>query len=257
MISRCRAKSWIIQMNEDKDKKTSAEHTQEHQDSRSKFGRQHGMKGHVIIYPQRPERVASRLPPSLDELGANICVLFVGSKPPTQEWLKAKAKPLIARAHKVRAALLWLKQWNPFYHDIDIDEDVLGTLSNDHAGDIVPVHIETVSPKDVNDNLTSRYDNINFANNIDGDGDIPFQSIVVTNVDQHSTANELRTAALRHLKKGSSYLSVAHDMKPVNEWFNPGLFPMIYPTLYPYGIGGFEEDSRVSRLSFHRHVRHL
>ena len=50
---------------------------------------------------------------------------------------------------------------------------------------------------------------------------------------------------------------IPHDSKPMNEFFNPALFPMIYPTLYPYGLGGFEDSYHEVRVSLERHVKHL
>ena len=35
------------------------------------------------------------------------------------------------------------------------------------------------------------------------------------------------------------------------------LFPKMYPTLFPYGIGGFEDKNRKINISFKRHVKHL
>jgi hypothetical protein len=37
------------------------------------------MKGHIIIYPQRPEWIATILPPTIDDIVTPICVIFVGS----------------------------------------------------------------------------------------------------------------------------------------------------------------------------------
>jgi Helitron helicase-like domain at N-terminus len=58
-------------------------------------------------------------------------------------------------------------------------------------------------------------------------------------------------------KKGGGYIEINHDPTPVNEFFNPMLFPMIYPTLFPYGIGGFENEKRSSRLSLKHHAKHF
>jgi len=79
------------------------------------------MKGHIIIYPQRPERIATILPPTIDDIVTPICVIFVGSSSPTAEWLKEKAKPLSDHREKVRNALIWLKQHNQLYKDVLID----------------------------------------------------------------------------------------------------------------------------------------
>jgi hypothetical protein len=64
---------------------------------------------------------------------------------------------------------------------------------------------------------------------------ITFESVVVTNVEGHTSPNELRKAAIDHLNMpGNNYIGIPHDASPVNEFKNPALFPMIYPTLYPY-----------------------
>ena len=65
---------------------------------------------------------------------------------------------------------------------------------------------------------------------------------MITDVDGHAPLNELHVAAIHHVKKnGGGYIEIPHDPKPVNEFFNPDMFPMTYPTLFPYGIGGFED----------------
>ena len=70
---------------------------------------------------------------------------------------------------------------------------------------------------------------------------IPFENVLITDIDAHAPANELHAAAVQHIKKkGGAYIQVPHDAKPVNEFCNTDLFPMIYPTLFPYGLGGFK-----------------
>ncbi|KAJ7890718.1 hypothetical protein B0H13DRAFT_2340896 [Mycena leptocephala] len=73
---------------------------------------------------------------------------------------------------------------------------------------------------------------------------IPFQNVMI--VYWHASSNELREAALRHLKKkGGGYIQIPHDRDPVNEFKKDNLlFLMIYPTLFPYGIGGPEDVKR-------------
>jgi hypothetical protein len=80
MIARCRSKCWVIQLkaeNEDIVVQST----------------QRGMKGHIIVYPQQPSKVADILPPSIEEITAPVCVLFVGSSAPTAEWLREYVKP--------------------------------------------------------------------------------------------------------------------------------------------------------------------
>ena len=113
------------------------------------------MKGHIIVYPQRPSDIARVLPPSLDELTTPICVLFVGSSPPTDEWIHEKAKPLAVRHEKVREALVWLKNHNKYYKDIMINHGMLDELKETQN---FPVHIEHILPSHVNDSSNARYD---------------------------------------------------------------------------------------------------
>lgn len=96
MIARCRSKCWIIQLREENQDLILAT-------------TQRGIKGHIIIYPQQPSKIAEILPPSIEEITSPVCVLFVGSSPPTPEWLRDHAKPLAVNAGRVRKALEWLK----------------------------------------------------------------------------------------------------------------------------------------------------
>lgn len=248
MISLCRAKCWIVQLKEDKDKSdTVLPHAQK------------GMRGHVIIYPQKPERVARILPPSIADIVTPVCVLFIGAKPPSTAWLKEKAHPLVARADRVRRALIWLKQHNPLYRHIVINEEVLADIPVDG---LLPYHIEHVQPNEAQEDLQSRYDTHPavreaFASFQNSDS-IPFENVVITDVEGHASSNELRAAAVRHVKgRGGGYIEVGHAEHPVNEFGNPALFPMIYPTLFPYGIGGCEDKRRVRAVSLQSHVKHL
>ena len=247
MIARCKAKCWIVQLKEENSAVVMPE-------------TQRGLHGHIIIYPQHPSEIAKILPPSINDLLTPICVLFVGSNSPTLEWLREKAKPLCVRHEKVCNALKWLKENNPLYVDIEINTDLLNSLDDNH---ILPYHIEHIVPSDKIETLTSRYDeNADFDADVThaldmNTNDIPFQNVVITDIDGHAPPHELRAAALRHIKKGGGYIQIPHDPTPVNEFCNPSLFPMIYPSLFPYGIGGFEDNTRQIPISMKRHVKHL
>ncbi|KAJ6555577.1 hypothetical protein DFH09DRAFT_814724, partial [Mycena vulgaris] len=82
MIALRRAKCWIIQLRE-QDSETGIPITQR------------GVRSHIIVYPQRPSAIATSLPPSMENIVTPICVIFVGSQPPTQEWLQKKASPMM------------------------------------------------------------------------------------------------------------------------------------------------------------------
>ncbi|KIK59521.1 hypothetical protein GYMLUDRAFT_109655, partial [Collybiopsis luxurians FD-317 M1] len=217
---------------------------------------QRGFKGNVIIFPQQPGLIASLLPPSIDELISPICVMFVGSTKPTPEWICNHAKPLSVRPAKVRSTLKWLKSHNPLYKNIEINDSLLDSLPDDF---ILPAHVEYMASSSSLDSLTTGYDPIHIEPPpLDtSELEIPFDSIVITDVDGNSTVNQLQAATVRHFKSGGSFVQIPHDPQPINEFFNPVLFPMIYPTLFPYGIGGFKDYKHSERVSLKRHGKHL
>lgn len=142
IIARCRAKCWIVHLKEDK----NSEHAP------VAASDQRGFKKHVIVYPQRPEALATVLPSSLEEILMPICIMFVGSSRPTKQWLEQKAKPLAVRRERIRAALLWLKEHNPFYSEVVIDEGAIQQLPHDG---ILPYEIQCIQPNEGQDALTS------------------------------------------------------------------------------------------------------
>lgn len=245
MIALSRAKCWIVQL---KERDTDVD---------LPFS-QRALRGHVIVYPQNPDTVARVLPPSIEDIVTPICVIFIGSSPPTQEWIRKKARPLTVRADRVRAALVWLKANNPLYQDITINEPVLTALA---SGAELPIHVEHILPQKAQDVLQSRYDVFDdqpSEGETTNNDEIPFENVVIADVDGHASSNELRAAAMRHLKDhGGGYIEIPHDAHPVNEFKNKDLFPMMYPTLFPYGIGGVEDCSRTTKLSFEGHLQHM
>ncbi|KAJ6483746.1 hypothetical protein C8R47DRAFT_913759, partial [Mycena vitilis] len=250
MIARCRAKCWIIQLKEEDDYSTPIT--------------QRGVRGHIIIYPQKPSAIATVLPPSIADVITPICVIFVGSNAPTTEWLQKKAKPLTVRKEKVLNALGWLKTHNSLYKDVKINAAVFDGQPDEA---ILPFHIQHVIPSGGIAASTSSYvpqhapanplPNLSDILNPPAGLPIPFDSVVITDVEGHATSNELRKAAVEHMKiPGNNYVGIPHDKDPVNEFKNPSLFPMIYPTLYPYGIGGCEDKRRKTPLSMRSHIKH-
>ncbi|KAG1871658.1 hypothetical protein F4604DRAFT_1881096 [Suillus subluteus] len=168
------------------------------------------MKGHLIVYPQNPSHLIDILPPPMEDVLTPICVLFMGSSPPTHEWLKRHAMPLIVHREKVRDALLWLKKNNRHYHQL---QKILKRI---------------------------------------------FNKVVVMDVDPNTPAHELQAATMKHMKsKQGGFIQIPHGKWPVNEFSNPVLFPLMYLSLFPYGVGGLEDPSHKEKLSLKRCVKHL
>ncbi|TFK22122.1 hypothetical protein FA15DRAFT_596699 [Coprinopsis marcescibilis] len=51
-------------------------------------------------------------------------------------------------------------------------------------------------------------------------------------------------------------LIIHHGADPIPEYNNPKLIPGMFPTLYPFGIGGFEDHDRPTALSFEKQAEY-
>ena len=124
--------------------------------------------------------------------------------------------------------------------------------------------IEHIQPTDDLETLVSRYDTNpssktteSASHPAEASDEIQFSNLVIADVDGNTSPKDLKAAALCHYKRGGSFLAVSHEPIPVNEFFNPSLLPMMYPTLFPYGIGGAEDKHRMISISFENHVKHF
>ena len=248
LIARCRAKMCVIKL-------------QDHRDDIELPTVQCGIKGHVIVFPQHPEKITTIMPPTIDEIVTPICILFCGSTPPTSKWLKENARPLVVRREAVLRALRWLCAHNRLYADVTIDTDRVSTLPEE---DVLHYNVEHIPISTAACTLVSRYDcsgdersSIDLSPGLPLDSPVQFESVVITDVDANAPSYQLKAAALQHAKRGGSFIQVPHDTEPLNEFFNPTMFPMLYPTLFPYGIGGFEDRRRTIPIGLENHVKHM
>lgn len=69
------------------------------------------------------------------------------------------------------------------------------------------------------------------------------------------TALALRNLVPHSLPKPD--LIIHRGSQAINEYNNPDLFPGLYPTLFLYGIGGFEDKKRPTSLSFQQQAQCL
>lgn len=60
-----------------------------------------------------------------------------------------------------------------------------------------------------------------------------------------------------YIKKGACYVQVPYGSLPVGNFSNPGLLPIIFLTLFPFGLGGCEDHHQSCPLSLQRHVKHF
>ena len=85
------------------------------------------VKGHIITYPVDPSVVLKRLPLKPEGLVKLVKIVFMArEKPSFQE--ACRSRFFLVRREKVLRALVWLKEHNPLYRDIELDYEALAQL---------------------------------------------------------------------------------------------------------------------------------
>ena len=73
------------------------------------------------------------------------------------------------------------------------------------------------------------------------------------------SGRNIQVSAINNLlNKNSSKpdLIISNSTNPVPEYDNPSLFPGMYPTLFPFGIGGFDDSNRDNELSLQQQANY-
>ncbi|KAK3920622.1 52 kDa repressor of the inhibitor of the protein kinase [Frankliniella fusca] len=169
---------------------------------------QFGYRGNIINFPQDIKGFAKILPHNIAELPSIITVRTRDELKPIDFHVRAKC---------VRDALLYLKENNPYYHDIELSEENLAKL-----------------PEDGN-----TYDQITQVVNVDpGDEDV-CEDIELTDED---TVNFVIETCVPSVPNPSStdkaetiFKWPTMSKKPINEFVTPGYIAMAFPKLSPTG----------------------
>ncbi|KIO27201.1 hypothetical protein M407DRAFT_35682, partial [Tulasnella calospora MUT 4182] len=104
---------------------------------------QMGYRGNVSTYRLDPSEIASfvgskRLPHGPEVLASTIAVTFVGPRNRPERCMQGLFR---VRRHRVLAALLWLKEHNPLYENVDIDEAALGQLPDGGVPESISLNV--------------------------------------------------------------------------------------------------------------------
>ena len=146
--------------------------------------------------------------------------------------------PLLVRRARIVRALLWLKENNPLYHDMDVSAMHRNAQTYPEHGVPFPV-VDFLRTESTSEGSTySEQANTELFSNVSALG-IPSSTVVdVDSVD--STYQQRKLAALRLLKNNASYVKFPSGSNPVATRNNPKMYGQLWPTLFPYGVGMME-----------------
>ena len=203
--------------------------------------RRYKLKANVICFSNPIAKVYRELPPSKQDIDEMIAFQFTGLCQPTPEDLKRT--PLFARLHKVRIALEWLQLNHADYVDVTISNENINSYKDDE-GVFVSCDYEKVDSETIDPLTTSVHGNDIFEGT--SEGPCPFMVHGLTG-EQFSNMNktQVKAAALKHLKSNGKILYIGHNEKPQDTFYNPELFPSMFPHLFPFGLGGIQNSRHI------------
>ena len=217
-----------------------------------------GMKGHSISFHQDIESIINVLPRTPEDLP------FIVIKAPHQEI------PLKANRFHILHALQFLKQNNPEYSDITIDEDRLNLYPRNSQTPVQNIRTlpDTMSActgaqEDANamgDNDREDDDGGDLIDNHAGLNDVQLvETVGPVGMPTETVNNQIREAIL-----GSDRADTVPECidwprrndQPVSEW-EPGFFSRSFPNLFPFGTGDLTKARIGKNPQFLAYIRHL
>ena len=230
-------------------------------------------KGNSCAHAQNTYTTASALPLLPSDINGTIGVVFTSS-------LSRMPKDILKSVFRVRKRVIedflqWLVENNHLYRDVEIKQSNLDLYPDD---DMLPgidervVVNQVANPQQVFEEETSAFephpassfydrDKVDMA---DGENkSVHIESMGVFDADSRDPEKNpprfLKASALRNLAPDQrpSHLALPRSSAPTPEYGNTDLFPRLFPTLYPYGVGGFDDPLRTAPIAFRNHVEHL
>ncbi|KAJ7572014.1 hypothetical protein C8J56DRAFT_718476, partial [Mycena floridula] len=213
---------------------------------------QHAAHGNICIHPHEISSLATVLPRPISSLYDEIVVIFVSNNQPATEEM-FKRTPLLVRRGQILCALQWLKTNNRLYHDIQIDMNALSEYPDDGDGRRpFPVLQQTPNATVLGQSSTYSGHGIDTTekdfeqNPYHPDSQIPISVSGTIDVEQTEVSlNSRKLRALQYLKAGGSFVKSSTSSDTMFTRDNPDVYGMLWPTLFPYGVGSFEDPVRL------------
>lgn len=221
--------------------------------------------GNTCAHDTNVVSTASVLPRTPADVLGQLSVVFVGPGPPKKEHLRSIFR--IRRA-KVRKFLCWLKENNRLYMPLEISTANLALYDED---DVLPGLVDAVIV-DTDTKVDSAFKEETagidehpaelLSSQPSAGPVVMLESMGVSDPEGDKIPGRAYVAsALKNLivpsdSKEAPDLIIPRGTKPISEYNNPDLFPGMFPTLFPYGIGGFEDPERPVKLSFQKQAEY-
>jgi len=228
-------------------------------------------KGNSCAHPQNTVSTAKILPRTPADVAGCISVVFTASNQSVPD--AALKNVFRVRKNVVRDFLKWLQKNNPMYEDVQISDANLSMYGADGNDDALPgiqdriIHNEDARVDDLFESESSGFESHPAScsqppppDQCTTKHDVFIEHTGVYDADNTMTPPRRSLASgLRNLKKSQNTpdLVIPRGSDPIPEYNNPSLFPGMFPSLFPYGLGGFDDNTRNVAISFQKHVEYL
>ncbi len=236
------------------------------------------LHGNTCAHEMNIVSTASVLPWAPTDINGILSIVFIGAGKLKLDSLKHMLR---VRKKVIWALLIWLKGHNRLYFEIPYDEALLNLYPEDG---IMPglenriINVMDADPEKLFVEETAGFSehpaaifrkpenerDLNRERVVSND-EIMIEKMGVADPDcVKLNGRSFTAAALRNLVKASNEqasldlpdLIIHRGAAAISEYNNPDLLPGMFPTLYPYGIGGFEDPSRQVKLSFQQQAQY-
>ena len=182
------------------------------------------MTAHVIAFELPLPKVYHILPPPVEDMD-DI------SKPTEDDLTRL---PLLVRRNHVAKALEWLKLNHVDYKDLEVSYENLEKYPEDTPPMSVEYHCEDSNKVPEGTSL--------FDSEVDdgvATGECPFIVHGLTGVQlKTKTVDAQKALALKHWSNKGKALAIGRSPHTESIYDNPGLYPQLFPWLFPYKHGG-------------------
>ena len=210
-----------------------------------KPGGQRGYSGHCINLPQNVTELATSLP----RYPKDLAVIIVKVKGRDNTF-----KDVTVRKQKVHNALVWLKNNNPHYSELIINEDALNILpENGVPSELMTVEADDdiISDDDCSPDTGPPTDNP--SDDIVYNAATEMSSFLPVGEQQQQEINAVRN----QLSENEPMQWPSVDNEPLNEYQISHLATMAFPTLFPDGQGDPTNQGLLRDVPLQERIKHL
>ncbi|KAF7974567.1 hypothetical protein HWV62_11934 [Athelia sp. TMB] len=205
------------------------------------------MTANTVTFANPTPAVYDVLPPTLAEVDEVLAFIFIGHAQPSEDDLKKT--PLLVRCSAVANVLEWLKLNNEHYADLNISYANLAEYPENGC----PFVYDFFKKDDVRD-IEALPANDQGEEDGTSDGQCPFvvHGLMESDLSPDSGNKDwkqLKADAVKHLTSGGHVMAVGHDNIAQSTYDNPGLYPQMFPWLFPYGKGGLDQPHHEKIIS--------